>query len=165
MKRRVLILSVVVAALGTLAVAPMVFGGPGGRFGRHGMGPEFGGHGFAEGFILGRLAHVRDALDLSDAQVEQIRTIAADLREQNQPYREAMRDGIHDAAGVLLANPNDVAGAQAKLDAQAAAEKALKANTLTAVSKALNVLTPEQRVKLGELMEQHAARRQKRFGR
>jgi Spy/CpxP family protein refolding chaperone len=173
MKKRITIVTLVVVALGVLAVAPMVFGGPGGRFGRHGgmhpmgagMGPGgFGGHGFAEGFILGRIAHIREELDLSDAQVDQIKTIAQDLRAQNEPYRDAMRGGIHDVAKLLIANPNDLAGAQAKLDAQAAAEKVLKTNTLNAVAKALNVLTPEQRTKLGTLMEQHHQRRQQRLG-
>jgi Spy/CpxP family protein refolding chaperone len=170
MKKRITILTLVVVALGALAVAPMVLGGPmGRRFGGHGFGHMGmggghmgmgGGHGFAEGFMLGRLAHVKEQLGLSDAQVEQIRGIMTDLHTQNEPYRDSVRGGIHDIAKTLIANPNDLAGAQAKLDAQAAAEKALKTNVLNATSKALNVLTPEQRTKLGELIDQHAAKMQ-----
>jgi periplasmic protein CpxP/Spy len=169
MKKRITLITLLIVALGALAVAPMVFGGPGGRFGRHGMGPGMGygagGHGgFAEGFILGRLSHVAGELGLSEAQLAQIRTIGEELRAQNEPYRDAMRGGMHDIATTLLANPNDLAAAQAKLDAQAAAEKTLKTNMLNAVSKALNVLTPEQRTKLGQLIEERHAFRQKRSG-
>lgn len=171
MTKRITILTLIVVALGALAAAPIVLGGPmGHRFGGHGFGGHMGmggghmgmggGHGFAEGFMLGRLAHVKEQLDLSDAQVEQIHGIMADLRAQNEPYRDQVRGGIHDIAKTLLANPNDLAGAQAKLDAQAAAEKALKTNMLNATSKALSVLTPEQRTKLGELIDQHMAKKQ-----
>jgi Spy/CpxP family protein refolding chaperone len=165
MKKRITIISLVVVALGILAVAPMMFGGPMGRrfAGPGGFGQHFGGRGFAEGFMLGRLSHVKEELDLSDAQVDQIKAIMQELRTQNEPYRDQVRGGIHDIAKTLIANPNDLAGAQAKLDAQAAAEKALKTNVLNATSKALNVLTPEQRTKLAGLLEQHATRRQKRF--
>lgn len=114
--------------------------------------------------MLGRLSHVKEELDLTDAQVEQIKAVVEELRTQNEPYRDQVRGGIHDIAKTLIANPNDLAGAQAKLDAQAAAEKALKTNVLNATSKALNVLTPEQRTKLAALVEQHAGRMQKHFG-
>jgi len=157
MKKATLIVLALVA-IGALAIAPMVLGGPlGRRFANHGFG-HGNNHDFAEGFALGRLSHLRDQLELSDAQVDQIRAIVTDLREQNAPYHDQLRGGIHDIAKSLIANPNDVAGAQAKLDAQTAAENALKKNVLTATSKALNVLTPEQRTKLGELVDKRAER-------
>lgn len=165
MKKRITILSLAILAAGAIAAAPLMFGNPMGRRG-HGFGAHAGGGAhFAEGFILGRLAHLREELDLSDAQAEQIRAILEELREQNEPYREQLRGGMHDIAKTLIANPNDVATAQAKLDARASAEKALKTNVLQASSKALNVLTPEQRTKLAELVEKRAARMHKRFGR
>jgi protein CpxP len=172
MKKRITLLTLVLISLGVLAAAPMAFSGPNGRFGGHGMGGHgmMGGHhggpggGFAEGFLLGRLSHVREELDLSDAQVTQIQAIVETLREQNESYREQMRGGIHDVARTLIANPNDVAAAQAKLDAQNAAETAMKRNVLSASSKALLVLTPEQRTKLLALLDQRA-NRMKRFDR
>ncbi len=170
MNKRITILTLVVVAIGALAIAPMVLGGPmGRRFGGHGMGHGQGagfggGHGFAEGFMLGRLAHMKEQLGLSDGQADQLRAIATELHAQNEPYRDQVRGGIHDIAKTLIANPNDLAGAQAKLDAQAAAEKALKTNMLNATSKALNVLTPEQRTKLGEMLEQRSERK-KQHGR
>ena len=48
--------------------------------------------------------------------------------------------------------------AQALLDQQIAAEKILKSNMLVAASKALNVLTTEQRGKLGSFISEHEAR-------
>jgi Spy/CpxP family protein refolding chaperone len=163
MKKRIKILSLAVVAAGALALTPMVLGAPsgghmshmGGHMGGHGMGH---GGGFGEGFLLGGLAHIQDELDLTDAQTDQIRTIVTELQEQNAPYREQMHEGMKDAAKVLIANPNDVAGAQAALDAQTVTENAMKSNALQATSKALNVLTPEQRTKLGTLLEQHHER-------
>ncbi|MGN6183408.1 MAG: Spy/CpxP family protein refolding chaperone [Thermoanaerobaculia bacterium] len=163
MKKRIALAALVVVALGALAVAPMMFGGPmGRRFSGHAFGHGRG-HDFAEGFMLGRLSHVKDELDLSDTQIDQIKAIVQDLREQNAPYRESVRGGIHDIVKTLVANPNDLAGAQAKIDAQANAEKALKTNVLNATSKALNVLTPEQRTKLATIIDKHATRMQERF--
>jgi Spy/CpxP family protein refolding chaperone len=121
-------------------------------FGRHARGE----HGWA---ILGRLGAIRQELNLSDAQVTQIKAIAKELRVQNKPYREQLRGGFHSIAQTLLANPNDVAGAQAQLDRQNDAEKAMKANALGAASKALNVLTPEQRTKLAGILAKRQAER------
>jgi Spy/CpxP family protein refolding chaperone len=121
-------------------------------FGRHARGE----HGWA---VLGRLGALRQELNLSDAQVTQIKAIAKDLHEQNKPYREQLRGGFHSIAQTLLANPNDVASAQTQLDQQNNAEKAMKANVLSAASKALNVLTPEQRAKLATLLAKRQAER------
>ena len=143
----------------SLATVPFVYAGPHGPRGgdRGELGP------------LGALLHARQALDLSDAQVDQIKTIFRNVREQNAPYREQLRNG-HDAiASSLLANPNDLASAQAQIERQAAAEKTMKLNLLTAASKALNVLTPAQRTKLAELhaerQARHAARGPRPFSR
>ena len=58
----------------------------------------------------------------------------------------------------LLADPNNVAAAQALLDKQEATEHTLKVNALNAAAKALNVLTPEQRTKLADHVREHADR-------
>ncbi|HEX7154734.1 MAG TPA: periplasmic heavy metal sensor [Thermoanaerobaculia bacterium] len=151
MKKRIVLVSLVLIA--TAVVATFVYAGPHGR--RHHGGDLFN--------PVAHLMAVREELDLSDAQVTQLKTIFRELREQNAPYREQLHGTIHAAAATLLANPNDIATAQAALDRQVAAEKALKTNILNATSKGLNVLTPEQRVKLGELvqkkMQQHMKQR------
>lgn len=158
MKKR-LILTVTVIAIAALTIVPFVYAGPGGH-GRHGGGEGFGGpHGMA---MFGHLAALKDKLELSDQQVDQLKAIFADVHQQNAQYREQLHGGVKDIAQTLLKNPNDLAGAQAILDQQAAAENAMKANVLQATSKALNVLNADQREKLGTILAEHAGRREAR---
>ena len=112
--------------------------------------------------MFSRLERAKRALDLSDEQVSQIRAIFKDLRSQNAPYRESLRTGFGTAFQVLLANPNDTAAAQSAVDQQTIAEQTMKTNTINAVSKALAVLTPEQRAKLASLVQERRARRDSR---
>lgn len=167
MKKRYAIIAAVLA-VAVLAAVPFVHAGPGRGPGGHGFGAGMHGmhgmhgEGFGAGMLLGHLRHLQEELDLSDAQVDQIRSIFGDLHTQNEAYRDQVRGGFHSVAETLLKNPNDVAGAQALLDSQAAAEKAMKANMLTAMSKALNVLTAEQRAELATKIQEHSERRQER---
>ncbi|HUP59958.1 MAG TPA: Spy/CpxP family protein refolding chaperone [Thermoanaerobaculia bacterium] len=154
MKKRIAIIAVILAA-GVFAAVPFVNAEP---------GPGRGGHrgGFAGMAFFHHLDKVADELDLSDQQIDQIKAIFADLREQNAQYRDQMHGGMKAAAGTLLSNPNDLAGAQAQLDAQFAAEKAMKSNMLAATSKALNILTADQRAKLQQMVQERSERRAKR---
>lgn len=153
MKKRTTIIITLVLAAGALAAAPLVLAGP------HGRGP--GMHGLG---ILGHLQHVKEELDLSDQQVEQIRSIFQETRQANADSRRQMHGGLREAAEILLANPNDIAGAQAVLERQAAAERELKTNILDATARAFAVLNADQRAKLRTMLDEHAARRG-RFGR
>ena len=159
MKKRIAIVgSILVAA--TLVAVPLVYAQQFHRAGHHGGG--FGG-GHAFGFLGGRhLEHLADELDLSQAQVDQIKAIYAELHEQNAQYRESMHGGFKAIAETLLKDPNDTAAAQALIDQQAAAEKAMKTNMLNATSRALNVLTADQRAELGEKLQQFGERRERR---
>ncbi len=150
MKKRLILITLILAAV---AAVPFVYAGPGGHGfrGMHGRG----GHGLG---FLGHLEHAKSELDLTDAQVGQLKDIVKATREQNGQYREQIHGTLKQVATVLLTNPNDVAGAQAVLDQQAAAEKALKSNLLVAASKALNVLTPEQRTKVALHLAEHGRR-------
>jgi len=150
MSKRNLTIAAIVAVV-ALAAVPIV-NAQQGRMMRHRAGDA--GH----FMFLGHLQHLRSALDLSDSQTAQITAIVKDLRDQNAQYRQQVRGGMKAVAQALINNPNDVAGAQALLDQQAAVEKTMKSNALVAASKALNVLTPEQRTKLGDLVERHEAR-------
>lgn len=156
MKQRTLFAAIL--ALGLVVAAPFAFAqhdhmrGPG-QMGAGMMHGDMGG-----GMLLGHLAHAQQALGLSDAQVTQIKGIFSDLKTQNAPYRGAMRSGMHSVMQALIANPNDLAGAQALIDQQTAAERTMKTNALNAAAKALNVLTPEQRAKLGTLLQERMAR-------
>ena len=154
MKKRIVIAVTLFLAVGALAAAPLVLAdGPNGRFGGGMGGHGSGHHGFGP---LGRLMHVKEQLDLSDQQIDQIKAIFAETREQTAPYREQLHGGYTGVVQTLVANPQDVAGAQALVDQQLNAERALKTSFLNATSKALAVLTPEQREKLNTLIEEHA---------
>ena len=155
MKKRIAIVgSILVAA--TLVVVPLVYAQQFHRTGHHGVGAGFG-------FFGGRhLEHLAGELDLSQAQVDQIKAIYGELHEQNSQYRESMHGGFKAIAETLLKDPNDTAAAQVLIDQQAAAEKAMKTNMLNATSRALNVLTAEQRAELAQKLQEFGERRERR---
>jgi Spy/CpxP family protein refolding chaperone len=152
MKKGLIILALVVATIGGGAA---LYAGPGrAHFAGHGDGHEFG--------ILGHLHRIAGQLDLTDEQKTQIHAIFRETREQNREIRMQLHGGYKDAAKTLIANPNDLAAAQAQLDRQLETERALKTSILQGASKALNVLTPEQRTKLALLLAEHAGERANR---
>ncbi len=142
MKRRTAIITAIVAIFALTAV-PLVYAQARHRAGNFGM--------------FGRLGKLQSALGLTDQQVSSLKAIATDLKAQNAPYRTQLKGGFTAVAQALIANPNDTAAAQAIIDQQAAARKAMQVNVLNAASKALNVLTPDQRTKLGQLLQQRMA--------
>lgn len=152
MSKRKLLISIAVVAILALAAVPFVYAQ---GFRRHRM--DGGGLMFLPG--LGR---AQAALNLSDAQVDELKTIAKSVREQNAPLRQQLRGGFQQIAQTLLANPNDTAAAQALIDQQAAAERTMKMNMLAGVSKALNVLTPDQRAKAAQIIAARATGRYER---
>lgn len=156
MKKRNALIATIITA-GVLTVAPLLNAAPG----RH-RGP--GGHGGPGIAFFGHLQHLQEELDLSEAQVDQIRGIFAELKTQNEGYREQVRGGFHSVAETLLKNPNDLSAAQAMLDQQTAAERAMKANMLAATAKAFNVLTAGQRAELAQMIEERGERRRERRG-
>ncbi|MDP9361882.1 MAG: periplasmic heavy metal sensor [Acidobacteriota bacterium] len=121
----------------------------------HGHGCMGGGNGM---MMLGHLQRAKAALGLSDQQSADIKKIFADLRTQNGPYRASLRGGMQSVAQALLANPNDIAAAQALLDKQSETERQMKTNALNAAAKALNVLTPDQRAKAATFLQQRMAK-------
>lgn len=146
MKKRLIIIALIVTALGGAAL----YAGPGrAHFRGHGGGFAFFAH----------LHQIADELDLTDAQKTQIHAIFRETREQNREIREELHGGFKDVAKTLIANPNDVAAAQAQLDRQLDTERALKTSILQGASKALSVLTPEQRTKLALIIAEHAEKR------
>ena len=143
------VLATLVLVAAPFALAQRMHGGPHG----HGGPGELGGVMF-----LGHLQQAKAALGLSDQQVTDIETIFKDLRTQNQTYRDSLHGTMKDVVTTLINNPNDVAAAQALLDKQEATEHQMKVNALQAASKALNVLTPDQRSKLGDFIKEHHER-------
>ena len=151
MKKHTVAIATAVALLALVAV-PIAFA----QHARHMRSEGFGG-----GMFFGHLGHVKSQLGLSDQQTSDIKAIFQQLREQNQPYRDSMHSTMHQVAQILINNPNDVASAQALINQQADAERTMKLNALNAASKALNVLTPDQRGKLSAMMQEHMGRIQK----
>lgn len=150
MKKLILFLVVGVAAI---AAVPFVYAGARSHFGGFGGGHGFGmHHRIAHDMIV---RHLKDELDLSDAQAEQIQAIVREARAQNRQYREQLHDGYKSVAQTLIANPANVATAQALASRQADAERALKASIVDSAAKALAVLTPEQREKLQDKLAAH----------
>jgi Spy/CpxP family protein refolding chaperone len=133
----------------TLLIAGIAVAGP------HGMRAS-GGCGGAMGH-LEHLAKAKAALGLSDQQVDQIKAIAAEVHQQNATYRDQLHSGYKSVADTLIANPSNVAAAQALVDQQNAAENAMKVNVVNGVAKALAALTPEQREKVGKFIDEHHA--------
>jgi periplasmic protein CpxP/Spy len=155
MNKKYLTIAAVIATLALVAapfaLAQRMHGGP------HGGPGELGGVMF-----LGHLQHAKQALGLSDQQVSDVETIFKDLRTQNEQYRQSMHGSMAAIAQALINNPNDIATAQAMLDKQSESERQMKSNALVAASKALNVLTADQRAKLGEFVKEHQTRMQQR---
>jgi Spy/CpxP family protein refolding chaperone len=116
-------------------------------------------HGRGHGaMMMFGMQRAKAALGLSDQQAADIKQIVTDLRTQNEPYRASLRGGRQAIAQILLANPNDIASAQALIDKQTEAERQMKTNALNAFSKALNVLTPDQRTKASAFLQQRMAK-------
>ena len=85
MSRKAIYIVFVVVAL-ALAAVPFAYAQQT-RMHRH-ASPE------AHMFFMGRLEHLKSALDLSDQQVDQIKAIAADFRDQNAQYRDSIHGGL-----------------------------------------------------------------------
>jgi Spy/CpxP family protein refolding chaperone len=152
MSRKSLGMLTIGAALVALAAAPTL-AGPGWHGPRHG-GPMGGPH---------PLHGIADALDLTDAQREQIRGIweshlegeLGEVLAQLRDAHDTVRDLVHDA------NATDEQVAQA---ARAATEPAIRAAVLrhNMVLEIDALLTPEQREKAAMLREMRDERREAR---
>ena len=116
-------------------------------------------HEHGDMMMFGHLQQAKETLGLSDQQMTDIQAIFQQLHEQNAQYRQQIHGGMHQIMQTLVKNPNDLAAAQALIDQQTEAERAMKSNMLNAASKALNVLTADQRAKLSDLIQQHMANR------
>jgi len=116
-------------------------------------------HEHGDMMLFGHLQKAKGALGLSDQQMTDIKAIFQQLHDQNAQYRQQVHGGMQQIMQTLVKNPNDLAAAQALIDQQTEAERAMKSNMLNAASKALNVLTTDQRAKLSDLIQQHMANR------
>jgi Spy/CpxP family protein refolding chaperone len=155
MKKRILIAAGAIALAAILASVPFAFA-------QHSMMRN--GDGGPGMMFLGHLGHLKSDLGLTDDQAAQIKTIFKSLRDQNAAYREQVRGGMQQVAQALIKDPTDLAGAQAIIDQQTATESTMKKNALVAASKALQVLSSDQRVKLQTLVQNHIQTMESRHG-
>jgi Spy/CpxP family protein refolding chaperone len=153
-------LGLVMAVAGTLAVSAwaQAQGGP------HGGGPRGGGFG-GPGMFMGPPEHVArsvdrllDGLNATDAQRTQIKQIvqaaAADLKAQHDASR-----GMHEQGLALFTAPVVDARAVETLRQQTLAQHDQASKRMTqALLDISAVLTPEQRVKIGERIKQRGER-------
>ncbi len=151
MRKNILVIAAAIVLVAMIAV-PFAFA-------QHGRGMH--GQMFEGPMFFGHLQNVKQELGLSDQQAADIKAVFQNLRQQNEQYRQSMHGTMQQVAQLLLANPNDVAAAQALIDQQTNAERAMKTNALNAASKALNVLTPDQRTKLSTILQERMARHAK----
>ncbi len=141
-----MLLGIVLAASASVALSAWAQPGPGGHHGGPGMG-MFGGRG---------VDHMLDGLNATDAQRTQIKQIAqaaaVDLKAQHEQGR-----ALRERAMQIFAAPNvDAAAAESVRQQMVQQHDQASRRMLQAMLDASRVLTPEQRVKLGERMKQRA---------
>lgn len=117
------------------------------------------------GLLGARPGLVAKALDLTDAQKTQLKSIlqrtqesAKALRQQMQPLRQQLQQAIKD---------NNAAGIQAAASAIAPLEAQVMALRASAAAQFLQLLTPEQKAKLGQVrnrINRQMMRQQRRAG-
>jgi Spy/CpxP family protein refolding chaperone len=149
MKKRLLVATGVIALVAVIAV-PLAFAQH--MHGMHADGEMPG------AMMLGHLQRAKAELGLSDQQTADITAAFQGLREQNKTYRQSMHSTMAQVAQILINNPNDVASAQALLDQQMTTERAMRTNALNTAARAISVLTPDQRTKLGSMVQEHLGR-------
>lgn len=139
---------VVVAVAATFALSAWAM--PGG-YGHHGMG-ERGGYGMMMG---GRgVDRMLDGLNASDAQRSQIKQIFKTAADDLKGQREQRR-ALRERSMQVFAAPNvDAAAAESVRQQMLQQHDQASKRMLQAMLDASKVLTPEQRVKLGERMKQ-----------
>ena len=123
-----------------------------------GHGGMRGGQGGPEMMMGGRIEHLLEAVDATDAQRAQIKQIMqaarTDMKAQHQAGNKMRQQGL-----ALFAAPNiDAAAVEAlRVQMQAQHEAVSKRMSQTMVEVA-RVLTPEQRAKFAERMKKRQAR-------
>lgn len=123
------------------------WGGGDGPRGGGWHGPRHGGPGF------GGPGRIFSELDLTDEQEDKIFEIMDNVRSEARPLMREFRDTREDLAELLSAATIDKAAVEAlRADRVAKADEASKKLTEALVAAA-EVLTPEQRAKAAELLE------------
>ena len=120
---------------------------------------RMGGHGGPEMMMMGgRLEHMLDRVDATDAQRAQIKQIMSAAKQDLKAQRGDGRS-LHEQGMTLFAAPNIDAAAIEALRVQISAQREVASKRMgQAMVEAARVLTPEQRAKLAERMKKKMAR-------
>ena len=136
--------------LGITAMAVLVIGAAILALGHGFQGP--GGHG--KGGHAEMLEHMSRALNLTDAQKQQVKGIM-DSVEATASGIHARLEEVHKQLGAATANGQfDETQVRALANQEAQLEADMKVEHFRAISKVFSVLTPEQRVKAEEMHKQ-----------
>jgi protein CpxP len=120
------------------------------------------GPGFGPGEPGERAERLFEELDLTEAQVEQIRSLRQAARDEMQDLHETLwteRETLHD----LMAGEATEAELRAKHDEIQTLHREVADQRFENMLAVREVLTPEQRAELGQLMEQRRDQRRDMF--
>lgn len=117
------------------------------------------GFGHKQGWMLQRMTK---ALNLTDAQQTQVKSIMADSRTRTKPLMQQLRQN-EQAQNANINGNFDEAAARTFADKQAQIMSNLIVEKQRTKSQIYSVLTPDQRQKALQLMQQHEQRRQERM--
>jgi periplasmic protein CpxP/Spy len=119
------------------------------------------GHGFGHKHG-GMLRHMTKQLNLTEAQQTQIKSIMADSRTRTKPLMQQLRQN-RQAADTTMNGTFDEAQARTFANKQSQIMSNLIVERQRTKSQIYSVLTPDQRQKALQLMQQHEQRRQERL--
>ncbi|MGD9834250.1 MAG: Spy/CpxP family protein refolding chaperone [Piscinibacter sp.] len=146
----------VVAVAATFALSAWAMPGGHGHRGMDGSGMMMGGRG---------VDRMLDGLNASDAQRTQIRQIFKGARDDMKAQREQRR-ALHERGLQIFSAPNvDAAAAESLRQQMLQLHDQASKRRMQAMLDASQVLTPEQRAKLGERMKQRGEMMRERMER
>ncbi|MCV0396470.1 MAG: periplasmic heavy metal sensor [Rhizobiaceae bacterium] len=119
-----------------------------------GWGPGAMGHHMMGGFAERRVERAMDAIDATDEQEERIWAIIDRTRTELRPIGRGFRDSRDEFASILGAATIDKTAIEALRAERVAAMDEASKKAVAAMVEAAEVLTPEQRSKLFEHMQE-----------
>jgi protein CpxP len=152
-----LVAGMVLAISATVALSAWAQPDPGHR---HGGGMEGPGLFMGQGRGLDRML---DSVNATDAQRTQIKSIAQQAAADLKTQRQAARDLRQRSLQIFTAPTVDAAAAESVRQQMVAQHDAASRRMLQAMLDISNVLTPDQRAKLGQLIQQRHQQMQERM--
>jgi periplasmic protein CpxP/Spy len=124
-----------------------------------GIGKGTGAHGHHDGWMLRRMTR---ELNLTEAQQTQIKSILQAQKAKTQPIREQLRQNRASANDGAATGTFNEAQARTLANKQAQLMSDLMVERERTKAQIFAVLTPDQRQKAQQLMQEHRGRRQHR---